>query len=394
MISFDLIKHILVFMAYLMLGMIAYEFLAINDDGSENLTSIATGIYKSLSIAEIGLRENAPLALYIWVGLNELSSSLGVPFLVSGLLLNVCCVFLGFYFWKNILGSVSKRMGVGEPSHSLFFLLFFFSGPIILISCNLYRDAFVFLVVSAHINICFRFLYNRVNIFWFLVSSLLLIFALIFLRQAQSALALVITFGSIGVKHFSLRIILVGFVIAIIGLVPFFNGAMDVGIVREAALTNQSVNQELNSGGLSSIIGGLPLLLKLFVLPIYFFSLPIPFGHVFEGTRWTSLIVGYSSFTNFLLLIFFTSSLTSQRFYNNQFAIKISIIFVMLPMMAIIFSSFQMRHFTPYLPMMILFVVVLNTSKDVSKLRWSQSKIGIFTLFLFAHVLLSIRMFV
>lgn len=394
MISVDLVKHMLVFLAYLMLGLIAYEYFVIDDDGSEYLMTIITGEYKSLSFAEIGFRENAPLALYIWIELNEISSSLGVPFLVSGLFLNVCCIFLGFYFWKDVLGRVSKRMGVGEPSHSLFFLLFFFSGPIILISCNLYRDAFVFLLVSAHINICFRFLYNRVSIFWFLVASLLLIFALVFLRQAQSALVLAVTFGSFGVKYFSLRIILVGFVVAIIGLALLFNGAMDFGIVREVALSNQNINQELTSGGLSSIIAGLPLLLKVFVLPIYFFSLPIPFGHMLQGARWADLILAYSSFTNFLLLIFFTASLTSHRFYNNQFAIKISIIFVILPMMAIIFSSFQMRHFTPYLPMMILFVVLLNKSKDVSKLRWSQSKIGIFTLFLFAHVLLSIRLFV
>jgi hypothetical protein len=392
-ISVDLIKHSLVFMAYLMLGLIAYEFLAIDDDGSEYLMTIITGEYKSLSFVEISLRENAPLALTIWIGLNELSSSLGVPFIVSGLFLNVCCTFLGFYFWKNILGSVSKRMGLGDPSHSLFFLLFFFSGPIILISCNLYRDAFVFLLVSAHINICVRFLCNRVNIFQLLVSSLLLIFALLFLRQAQSALAFALTFGSFGVKYFSLRAMLVGFVIAIIGLVPVFNYGMDVGIVREIALSNQNIKQELNSGGLSSIIGSLPLLLKLFVLPIYFFSQPIPFGYVLEGARWTDLILTYSSFTNFLLLIFFTFSLTTQRFYNNHFAIKIFIVFVMLPMMVIIFSSFQMRHFTPYLPMMMLLVAVLNTNKAMSKLRWSQSKIGIFTLFLFAHLLLSLRMF-
>jgi hypothetical protein len=392
MITVERGKHALVFVMLLMLGLFAYAFLPINDDGSEYLTTILTGEYKSLTFVEIGLQENAPLALSIWIGLHELSSFLGVPFIIFGLLLNVCCVFLGFYFWKNTLESLSARMGIREPSHALFFSLFFLSGPIILITCNLYRDAFIFLLVSAHINICFRFLYNRVNAFWFLVASLFFIFALLFLRQAQSALVIAVTFGSIGIKYFSLRVVLVACALAIIGLAQVFSGFMDVGIVREVASSNQTINQELSDGGLSSFIVSLPLLLKVFVLPFYFFSLPIPFGHMLESPRWTDLILGYSSFTNFLLLLFFTSSLSSQKFLKNQFAIKISIIFIMLPLMAIIWSSFQMRHFTPYLPMMILFVAMLNTNKVVSKLRWSQSKIVIFTLFLFAHVLLSLRM--
>ena len=392
MISFDLIKHMLVFMAYAMLGMIAYEFLPIRDDGSEYLTTIVSGEYISLSFAEIGLRENSPLALFIWIRVDKLSSSLGMPFIVFGLSLNVCCVFLGFYFWKNILESVSTKMGIEEPSRPLFFSLFFFSGPIILISCNLYRDAFIFLLVSAHINICFRFFRGKVNVFWFLCSSFLLIYALLFFRQAQSVLALAITLGAIGVKHVSLRVILVGFALALAGLIPVLNMNMDEGVVREIALGNQGVGQELSKGGLSSLIGNLPLLLKVFVFPIYFFSLPIPFGHVLEGARWTDLILAYSSFTNFLLLLFFTFSLTSKKFFNNQFAIKISIIFVLMPLIAVIFSSFQMRHFTPYLPMMMVFVVVLNTNKAVANLRWSQSKISIFMVFVVAHVLLSLRM--
>ena len=316
--------YIVFLFLYCLIGIISLNFIGINEDSFENFFSLRNSFYSNLSLIEISVFENGPLAIFIWTFLYDFINN-EIVFILLTITIHTIITVIIYYM---------LTLGLDTSGKKLNFALFLFTLPtMVLLNSHLYRDLYVVLItvyVFYFLNYSTRSFFSYSLLFLSLVS-------LFFIREASFFINFLIIFCFVlydSFKRFSYLYYLLFLTFFYFFIINFSFFTEQFGIVRELSSAKMD-----NSSGASSFALSNPITRSL-----YFFIIPFPFFTIYNFSIPNLLWLTLPIYKLYFLVIL----LKNIKLFNNYLFKKNLIIFFIIPFFSIVFTSFEFRHFLPF----------------------------------------------
>lgn len=368
--------------------------LYLETDGFE-FFQLATENIKGLSLQDITLFSNGPLAIFSWRFFYDFFENIGFSKQqYIGILVNI--------FLVSLSGVITLRLVKLLYSESIIRIKL---TKLLFVTCGLFwiyaaihlRDAFA-LIIIASLNYSWVRLFKNVTLYNFIaliVTSLLSYFSLLVIREQYSMIPIIFIFlGFFSKFMFSnlskFKVIIFSLLsFLLLGNILYLNYDVFETIIYTNDIYKDLSSLESNSGSLGSLIINFPLPFNLIFGFIYLLIFPIPF--------WTGLNLesSYHLFKSFnVIYIYFTLPLfIISNFFilKNKSERNPSVIFILLQFyiltLLIVGTSMDNRHLGTFMIAYISICVLPNLQIVSVKKNYNYILTIVLSLILLVHLL-------
>lgn len=360
---------LIIFLFTAFLATACWGLFTINDDSSEFYEDIFSGFYDDMSLFEISINgQNSPLAIWLWVRLYRICGylHLGNSPLI-GVYFNILLNVIAYYYYFMLMIAIEKKEEVSYNKKT-FLLLFLFSGVNLLLGTSHFRDSMLVAVIAFYCYHSYNFFNGAKKFSYYLPITIVVLWCIFWLRLSYTIIPFIIFLVSFLKRYWKSKLLIGTFVFSAALFAVIILTLPSFAVLREVSNRNEAI---VTDAGLSGILFNANFLIKILLLPVYFFSYPFPITSYFVQARVGDL---FGFFNTLFLIIIFPAAVVKTFTYAREYKKRASVFFLLgiflISLYAILFSSFEFRHASPFFPL--LFIILSDNRLKVKNLLFNK----------------------